>query len=185
MRSAMSSWTNRTRGADSADRRSGRPDGVAERPARAARRSTIMAFMPPVSAINGRIGLGLRHRRLMVGGLVGTGEGDAVDAGIGRAPADDGPLARQQHQGGARNAGAVQQVTRRSESARFASAGLAITPLPAARAAASCPVKIASGKFQGLIARTRRARAASAGCARRSGPEASSARQTGGAPQPA
>src|SRR3546814_20064353 len=32
------------------------------------------------------------------------------------------------------------------------SAGFAMTALPAARAAATCPVKIESGKFQGLIA---------------------------------
>jgi hypothetical protein len=31
------------------------------------------------------------------------------------------------------------------------SAGFAITALPAASAAAICPVKIASGKFQGLM----------------------------------
>ena len=34
------------------------------------------------------------------------------------------------------------------------SAGLAITAFPAARLAATCPVKIAKGKFQGEIQRT-------------------------------
>ena len=34
------------------------------------------------------------------------------------------------------------------------SAGLASTALPAASAAATCPVKMASGKFQGLMAST-------------------------------
>ena len=96
----------------------------------------------------------LRQRPVdQVGGLVGTGEGDAVDPGIGqKLPADAGPVARQQLPGRRPECrrGAAGSTAWNATSG-VCSAGLAITALPAARAAATCPVKIASGKFQGLM----------------------------------
>ncbi len=48
-----------------------------------------------------------------------------------------------------RNAGLVQQLDARKPVIGVCSAGLATTVLPAASAAAICPVKIAIGKFHG------------------------------------
>ena len=73
------------------------------------------------------------------------------------------------------------RVTARWAMSGVCSAGLAITALPAARAT-TWPVKIARGKFHGLMQAKTRDRQGSAGCARRSGRGAASARRTGRGP---
>jgi hypothetical protein len=50
-----------------------------------------------------------------------------------------------------RHAGGMQQRTASAATPGVCSAGLASTVLPVASAAATCPMKIASGKFHGLM----------------------------------
>ncbi|OIQ81086.1 hypothetical protein GALL_371540 [mine drainage metagenome] len=121
--------------------------------------STTIAFCPPVSAISG-IGRPRESSR------------SASCAWISRAtsvePVNITPRTRasptsaaptRPSPGSSCSAPAGTPASRSSRTAQSAisgvcSAGLASTTLPAASAAAICPVKIASGKFHGLIATT-------------------------------
>ena len=139
----------------SAGPRSGRPEISTSRTtcSGSAEESTIIAFCPPVSAISGTIGPSRAASALVdAARRVGrAGEGDAGDARIGdQRRADTRPVARQQmqHVAPARrpHAAAHGRAPRSAASARPA---WRCTALPAASAAATWPVKIASGKFQG------------------------------------
>ncbi len=82
---------------------------------------------------------------------VGAGEQHAADARVGDQRGADLAVARQQLQ---RVGGTPASCSRRPAWAAISgvsSAGLASTALPAASAAATWPVKIASGKFHGLM----------------------------------
>jgi hypothetical protein len=86
---------------------------------------------------------GLRHLR-------GPGEKDAGDGGTpNEFCTDAGAVARQQLQRCRGTPAARSSSTARAAISGACSAGLAMTALPAASAAATWPVKIASGKFQG------------------------------------
>ena len=128
--------------------------------------STSIAFWPPVSAISTGSGPSLRGERAVdePGGLGRTGEGDTGDARIGQS-ASRRSSSRARERGAARRPGCRPACSRRTIAAATSgvcSAGFAITALPAASAAATWPVKIASGKFQGLMqAKTPRPRRAS------------------------
>ena len=140
----------------SAGRRSGRRRSRHRRPpARAsAVASTIMALMPPVSAISGTIGPSLAaSARLIAPGRLGrAGEGDAGDVRVADEPRADRAVAGDEVQRGGGHARLVQRAARpRSAMSGVCSAGLATTALPAASAAATWPRKMASGKFQGLM----------------------------------
>ena len=82
-----------------------------------------------------------------------AGERDARDARIGdQRGADDLARARQQREHVGRHAGRVQASRPRAAAiSGVCSAGFATTALPAASAAATWPVKIASGKFHGQM----------------------------------
>ena len=113
-----------------------------------------MAFMPPVSAINGMIG----PRR--------SASARLIRLAVSLEPVKATPLIRGSDRScrpmrapspgsSARTAPGMparcSRLTAWKAMSGVCSAGLAITALPAARAAATCPVKIASGKFQGLM----------------------------------
>ena len=76
--------------------------------------STIMALMPPVSAISGTIGPSLAaSARLMARADLGrAGEGDAGDARVGDQRRADLAVARHEMQRARRHAGLVQQAHR-------------------------------------------------------------------------
>ena len=65
--------------------------------------------------------------------------------------AEQTPGRRDQVHGLRRNAGLMQQTINRAAISGVGSAGFATTALPAARAAVTCPAKIANGKFHGLM----------------------------------
>ena len=120
-----------------------------------AEESTSIAFWPPVSAISGTIGPSLAaSARLIAQAVVGrAGERDAGDARdrdqrAPRPPAPPGSRIRASSGTPAR----CSSATALAAISGVCGAGLASTALPTASAAAICPVKIASGKFQGLIA---------------------------------
>ena len=95
-------------------------------------------------------------------GVGRAGEGHAVHAGVaGQGRAD---RCRRRAEVAARRAGRRPRCSRSTARAAISgvcSAGLASTALPAARAAAIWPEKMASGKFQGRCRRRCRARGAS------------------------
>ena len=101
---------------------------------------------------DGALALGQGHVDEL-GGLGGAGEADAADAGIRRQlGADGGAVTRQQLQHVARNASLMGQGHRQvGDETGLLGTGLAMTVLPVASAAATCPRKIASGKFHGLM----------------------------------
>ena len=117
--------------------------------------STNMALRPPVSAMK-------RHDRAVArgkgavdrpGGVGAAGEGDAGAARMGdQRLADRRAVAGQQVPAG-RGAAPRRGYSRTASAAisGVCSAGLASTALPAASAAAIWPVKMASGKFHGLM----------------------------------
>ena len=126
-----------------------------------AEESTIIAFWPPVSAISGTGGHAALEplRELLLDqprDLGRAGEQTPRDARIGdqraRRPSRRRPAAAAARR---RHAGLVQQRARPAAAiSGVCSAGLASTGLPAASAAAIWPVKIASGKFHGLMQTT-------------------------------
>ena len=126
-----------------------------------AEESTTIALRPPVSAISG-IGAPRRVRRPasvlfdQPRDRRRAGEHDALDAWIGDQRRADLAGARHELQRVARERQPHAARARlRAAMSGVSSAGLAITELPAASAAATWPVKIASGKFQGLMQTTR------------------------------
>ena len=114
--------------------------------------SAIMALRPPVSAMNGTMAPRRVGQRPLDGPArgVGAGEGDARHARVLDERGADGAGAGQQmqHARAARPPRAA-AVTARKATIGVCSAGLASTGLPAASAAATWPVKMASGKFHG------------------------------------
>ena len=127
-----------------------------------ARESTIIAFWPPVSAISGIAGracrAGARRERRVdqLRHFGRAGEHHALHARVGDTAARRRlAVAGQQLQRAARDAGLVQQAHRLvRRSAAFARPAWRAPALPAASAAATWPVKIASGKFHGLMQAT-------------------------------
>lgn len=86
------------------------------------------------------------------GGVGAAGEGDAVDERVAdQLRADGRAVARQQREQVGVEAGAVEQPDRLGGDEGVCRRGFASTALPAASAAAIWPVKIASGKFHGLM----------------------------------
>ena len=116
--------------------------------------SAIMALMPAGLGDEGHDGAAPRGERLLdrPARLVGAGEGDAGNARIldqGGTDRRRRPAADAAHRP-ARRPRAAAAVARKA-AIGVCSAGLASTGLPAASAAATWPVKIASGKFHGLM----------------------------------
>ena len=113
-----------------------------------------MALMPPVSATSGRIAPSRAARRRLSHCAVAVEPVKITPASRGCASAAS-PNSRPAMGSVCRAstgmpASCSARVASRATSG-VASAGLATTVLPAASAAATCPVKMASGKFQGLM----------------------------------
>ena len=156
MRSATSSCTHRSR---SAEQR-----WPAERNAEvitssvtcsgSAVASTIMALMPPVSAISGTIGPSLAASARLISRATSVEPVKATPATRGSATsaAPTLPSPGTRCSADRRDAGRMHQAgPPRAAISGVCSAGLATTQLPATSAAAIWPVKIASGKFHGLM----------------------------------
>ena len=156
MRSATSSWTN--------SRRSAEQRWPAERNAEvttssatcsgSAVASTIIALMPPVSAISGTIGPSLAASVRLIDRATSVDPVKTTPAISGcatsAAPILPSPGTRCSAEGGT-----PASCSRRTAAAAIrgvCSAGLATTALPAISAAVTWPRKIASGKFHGDIA---------------------------------
>ena len=113
-----------------------------------------MAFCPPVSAISTGIGPSRAARARWISCAVSVEPVNATPATLGsatmRAPTSaPGPGSRCRTSPG--TPACCSSATARAAISGVCSAGLASTALPAASAAATWPVKIASGKFHGLM----------------------------------
>ncbi len=115
--------------------------------------STIMALMPPVSAISGTIGPSLAASARLISRATSVEPVKATPATAGcwtsAAPTRPSPTASC-----SASCGTPAAWNSRTASAAIrgvCSAGLAMTALPATSAADTWPRKIASGKFQGLM----------------------------------
>ena len=120
-----------------------------------AEESAISAFWPPVSAISGRSAASRAASARLIARAVSVEPVKATPATRGslrQRRADVAPSPGRNCSDRFRHAGFVQQLHREVRRSRLVcSAGLAITLLPAASAAATWPMKIASGKFHGLM----------------------------------
>ena len=118
--------------------------------------STIIAFCPPVSAISG-IGRPARDRRVASWRWISRATSvDPVNitAAVSGAATSAAPMRPSPGSNCSASAGTPASCSSRTASAAISgvsSAGLASTGLPATSAAATWPVKIASGKFHGLM----------------------------------
>ena len=151
----MSSCTNSTRAAEQRWPALSKAERTASRTtcSGSAVESAIMALMPPVSAMNGTMAPRRSASACWIAqrGLVRTGEGDTplMRVILDERLAEPSPPPGSRCSTSRGNAGFVQQLVARKAVIGVCSAGLASTALPAASAAATCPVKIASGKFHG------------------------------------
>ena len=158
VRSAISSCRHRTRSAEQRWPALSKAEAMtsATTCSASADESTIMAFCPPVSAMSG-IGLPCRDRR--VASCRWIRRATSVDpvnitAAVCGAATSAAPIAPSPGKSWSASVGTPAAWSRRTASAAMSgvsSAGLARTALPATSAAAIWPVKIASGKFQGLM----------------------------------
>ena len=115
--------------------------------------STIMALMPPVSAISGTIGPSLAASARLMAWPTSVEPVKATPATRGSATSAAPTLPSPGTRCSAL-AGTPAWCSRRTASAAISgvcSAGFATTALPAASAAVTWPRKIASGKFHGLM----------------------------------
>jgi hypothetical protein len=158
-RSAASSCTHSTRSAEQRWPALSKAEAItsATTCSVSADESTIIAFCPPVSAMSGTgapCGAeALRERLLQQPRDLGrAGEHHALHARIGHQRGAHGFAAAGQQLHRARGTPASHSTrTASAATSGVCSAGLASTGLPAASAAATWPVKIASGKFHGLM----------------------------------
>ena len=115
--------------------------------------STIMALMPPVSAISGAIGPSLAASVRLMMRATSVEPVKATPATpawpVSSAPTLPSPGTRCSALAG--TPAACSSFTASEAMSGVCSAGLATTVLPAASAPAIWPVKIASGKFHGLM----------------------------------
>jgi hypothetical protein len=154
--SAMSSCTNSTRAAEQRwpAEPNAEPSASLTTCSGSAEESAIIAFWPPVSAIRVAIAASRAGQRAVdrARGVGGAGEATPATRGsrVSAAPTVAPSPGRYCSTLPARRLRAAASP-RRSRSRLVCSAGLAITLLPAASAAATWPMKIASGKFHGLM----------------------------------
>ena len=116
--------------------------------------STSMALIPPVSAMSGTMGPSLAaNARLMVRatGVEPVNTTPAIPGSATRAAPTVSPGPCNSCTAPVGTPAACKRRTASSATAGVCSAGLARTVLPVASAAATCPMKMASGKFHGLM----------------------------------
>ena len=116
--------------------------------------STSIAFSPPVSAINGTIAPSrAANARLMCSAVdVDPVIATPASAGCENATSPNArPLAAAKFSASGITPASCSSATKRAATNGVGSAGFATTALPAASAAVTCPAKIASGKFHGLM----------------------------------
>ena len=115
--------------------------------------STIIALMPPVSAISGTIGPSLAASARLMARPTSVEPVKQTPA-YARSATSAAPTLPSPGTSASAPAGMPASCRMRTASAAISgvcSAGLATTLLPAASAALTCPRKIASGKFHGLM----------------------------------
>ena len=116
--------------------------------------STIIAFRPPVSAINGTTGPSLAANARLIRRatwVLPVKQTPAVRASATRPAPTVSPGPCSSANASAGTPASCSRPTRRAATNGVCSAGLAATVLPAASAAATWPAKMASGKFHGLM----------------------------------
>ena len=155
--SAMSSCTNSTRAAEQRWPAESKAEPIASLTScsGSAEESAISAFWPPVSAISAAIGGVARGQRAVdrARGFGGAGEGHAGDA---RVAGQRGADAWRRRRAGTAARSPARRL-RAAASPRHGRSGWSARRawrsrvLPAASAAATWPMKIASGKFHGLM----------------------------------
>jgi hypothetical protein len=115
--------------------------------------STIIAFRPPVSAMKGTMGPSRAASTRLITRAVAVEPVNATPAmrvsATSLAPTSS-PRPGTNASASAGTPASIISSTARAATSGVCSAGFAITALPAAYAAATCPTKIASGKFHGL-----------------------------------
>ncbi len=115
--------------------------------------STIIALMPPVSAISGTIGASLPASTRLIARATSVEPVNATPATRG-SPTSAAPVLPSPGASCSALSGMPAWCSRRTASKAISgvcSAGFATTVLPAASAAVTWPRKIASGKFHGLM----------------------------------
>ena len=162
MRSAISSWMQSTRSAEQRCPALSNADAItsATTCSGSAEESTTIAFCPPVSAISG---IGRPRSSSRPARLRCSSRATSVDpvnitprtraSATRRAPTTS-PRPGRNCSASAGTPAACRRATAWAAISGVCSAGFASTLLPAASAAATCPVKIASGKFHGLMQTT-------------------------------
>ena len=116
--------------------------------------STIMAFRPPVSAIKGAAGCRWAAMARLIPWAVAVDpvkHTPATRASLTRAAPTLAPCPGRNCRALRGTPAVWSNSTARAPMRVVVSAGFAKTPFPAASAAAICPVKMAKGKFHGLI----------------------------------
>ena len=118
--------------------------------------STIIALIPPVSAINGASGArwtAARRSIALAAAVEPVKQIPATRASRSSTSPSAGPSPGRSRSASGGTPASCSSATARAAISGVCSAGLAIAGLPATSAAAICPVKIASGKFHGLMQR--------------------------------